>query len=320
MVNKYGEIKMPRATKNQKIQNSKPDTEMNNKKKKLDNAKNNKTLKESLWFYLFYYFVYLKYFKFFKIYSHMQRPPKHKHRHYGFEDLPKIIWIYWGQGWNNAPNIVKLCKKTWIYKNPNWEVISLDQNNISKYVNLNKYTNKKINYTSLSDIIRINILSKYGGIWVDSTVLCKTPLDNWLPILMQSGFFAFNKPGIDRMLSSWFLAAKKDNYIIKIWKKYVDIYWKYAKKPSVYYWFHYIFEDIFKKNQKFRYYWLNTPKISAHPPHLLQKNILKKKNIRDCLDSLNKSPVHKLSHKIKISDLLIEKIKIKIFSNDLYDR
>ena len=41
-------------------------------------------------------------------------------------DKEKIIWIYWHQGWGNAPEIIKICKKSWIKKNPEWDVRALD--------------------------------------------------------------------------------------------------------------------------------------------------------------------------------------------------
>lgn len=42
-----------------------------------------------------------------------------------------------------------------------------------------------------SDILRLYLLKKYGGVWVDATNLCRRPLDAWLPSAACEGFFAF---------------------------------------------------------------------------------------------------------------------------------
>ena len=42
-----------------------------------------------------------------------------------------------------------------------------------------------------SDLLRLYLLNKYGGVWVDSTNLCRRPLDDWLPSAARQGFFAF---------------------------------------------------------------------------------------------------------------------------------
>jgi len=39
--------------------------------------------------------------------------------------------------------------------------------------------------------VRILLLHEFGGIWVDATLLCNRPLDEWLPSTMTEGFFAF---------------------------------------------------------------------------------------------------------------------------------
>lgn len=66
-----------------------------------------------------------------------------------------------------------------------------------------------------SDMIRLQLLCKYGGVWADSTTLCIRPLDAWLCDCCQSGFFAFSNPGKDREMSNWFIASEKNNSLIE---------------------------------------------------------------------------------------------------------
>ena len=48
----------------------------------------------------------------------------------------KIIWQYWGQGWNSEslPEVVKICTRSVQMNKGDYEVIYLDDNNISEYM------------------------------------------------------------------------------------------------------------------------------------------------------------------------------------------
>jgi mannosyltransferase OCH1-like enzyme len=43
-------------------------------------------------------------------------------------------------------------------------------------------------------LARLCLLRTHGGVWVDATVFCRRPLDEWLPEHAASGFFAFANP------------------------------------------------------------------------------------------------------------------------------
>lgn len=95
----------------------------------------------------------------------------------------KVIWVMWWQGIQNAPKIVKICVNSILNNNPNKKVIILDENNYSKYVDipqniLTKVYSGKLSITNLSDLIRLKVLSKYGGMWFDSTIYLNKPIND----------------------------------------------------------------------------------------------------------------------------------------------
>src|SRR5262249_56262769 len=94
---------------------------------------------------------------------------------------------------------------------------------------------------ALSDVVRIELLHRFGGIWVDSTVYCLRPLDGWLDHAMPSGFFAFNRPMPDVTLSSWFLAAERGCYVIELWRRKALEYWKDRIERDHYFSIHRLF-------------------------------------------------------------------------------
>ena len=85
------------------------------------------------------------------------------------------IWCFWWQGVQNAPNIVKNCVNSIEKYSGDYELVVLTKDNYDKYLDIpsdiiNKVEDGKISLTSFSDIIRLGLLSKYGGVWVDATM------------------------------------------------------------------------------------------------------------------------------------------------------
>lgn len=217
----------------------------------------------------------------------------------------KIVWIYWHDGWENAPEIALKCLESWKVKNPDWEIKELCKSNLPDYIDLNAelpgIESKKITLTSLSDIIRILLLDKFGGIWVDSTVLCRMPLNEWSVVFSKEDFFAFSKPANDRLVSSWFLTAKKDSYIVKKWKEKTIEFWKNRRSVEEYFWFHYLFNELYTSDIEFKNSWDSTPKIAAFAPHYFtpysEKFFESITDEKKRMISRVQSPVFKLTYK-----------------------
>lgn len=197
--------------------------------------------------------------------------------------VPKKIWMFWLQGWGQATELSKLCLESWTKLNPTWEIIPITRDNISDYLDLDEitdyfYSKKPISCTV--DILNLNLLKKYGGIWIDSTVLCLKPLDLWLSDSMDTGFFAFKfdpippldeASGKTRLLGTWFIAANKDNYLIEQWCEHYNQYWLGRTEPTYYYDFHYLFYDLYHQDKKFKETFDNVPAKDADLMHLLSE-------------------------------------------------
>lgn len=176
--------------------------------------------------------------------------------------VPKKLWLYWHQGISDAPYVVKKCIESWIKKNPTWEIIILDSKNINDYIKLDipEQTLNKILLAHQSDLIRLLLLSKYGGVWADVTTFCIKSLDKWIDDYAQSGFFVFHKPGKDRIMSNWFIASKKDSIICnKLYEK-LRLFWienNFNGENRIQRYAKYKFIQYFNKNNKTTKYWFN---------------------------------------------------------------
>lgn len=188
----------------------------------------------------------------------------------------KNIYICWCQGFKNAPDIIKLCLNRWKVMNPTWNIIELDDTNIHKWVNISEKVPNvdKLSYQAKTDILRIMLIAKYGGVWVDASTYCLKPLDTWLYKVNTSGFFAYRQNVNGRILSNWFLYGNPNNYIIKTCEKEVTNYWHHSEFGKKYFWFHELFNELCQKNRQFKRVWELTPDKQATGPHSYADNNL----------------------------------------------
>lgn len=239
-----------------------------------------------------------------------------KKKHFFSLDIPKIkkmikkIFIYWNNGFSESPDVVKKCLISWKLKNLSWEIIELDNTNLTEYINIEQeiptINQKNISWTSYSDIIRIFILEKYGGCWCDATTFCVNSLDRWLEeTLDNTSFFAFSnnlsKKGKDKkILSSWFLYGEPGSYILKKWKQSVIDYWNNLIIMDNYFWFHILFYKLSKSDVLFKNTWSKTPKISNKPSHFLKRKGLMNPITSEIKKHIKKqnTPIYKLTYKL----------------------
>jgi hypothetical protein len=183
--------------------------------------------------------------------------------------------------------------------NPDYELRILDGDDVDRLLLGFRVAPQRMTVQALSDVVRTKLLLE-GGVWADASVLPIEPLDAWLPdLLKDSGFFAFERPGVDRPLSSWFLAASRNHVLMKKWWGEVERYWskprsraRYdggnanvapnpvwevapnggaVKDEYPYYWFHYLFRYLLETDADFASHWDCCSKLSAQPPHQLHR-------------------------------------------------
>ncbi len=182
--------------------------------------------------------------------------------------VPRILWSLWLQGWDHAPDIVRACALSWRRLNPDWDVRYLDETHLQQLLPPDvAAVARRVSNVTASDLLRLELLRRHGGVWADATAYCLTPLDRWLDDSAPAGFFAFDRPGPDRMLSNWFLACVPDSPIIIAWLKRAGEYWRDRSVPDAYFWMHYLFADIYHADEACRRIWDLTPKRSADGPH-----------------------------------------------------
>jgi hypothetical protein len=92
----------------------------------------------------------------------------------------------------------------------------LDSNSVADAIGSNEFCYDAwpgISLQHFSDLVRLALLNKYGGVWADASMYCVVPLDRWLVPKMQSGFFAFRGVRRGRVMGNPFLASQPQNMI-----------------------------------------------------------------------------------------------------------
>jgi len=142
------------------------------------------------------------------------------------QEIPKKIWLFWSQGWDAAPRVVEDCARSWERHNPDWEVVRLDAQSMSAYIDMSAYDDSRIFIQAYADIARIKLLQTHGGVWADATCFCTKPLNGWLPTAAATGFFAYRRTHADKDLAIWCMAAYPGNVVIERWAAAVEDFWQ----------------------------------------------------------------------------------------------
>jgi len=143
----------------------------------------------------------------------------------------RTIWGYWAQGAEQMPVFFQLCVDTWRHHNPNWDVRVLNLDNVGEFLSEAELPNRftqMFSHQTASDAVRLALLSRYGGVWLDVNVLLRTSLDKlcWDDISSgESSAAAFFHPsygtkelGGEDFVESWFLATRANNPFFMRWR------------------------------------------------------------------------------------------------------
>lgn len=222
----------------------------------------------------------------------------------------KKIWIFWWQGMDNAPELVKRCYQSVQENLSDWEIILLTEDNYKQFASFPEHIIKKleqgyITLTHFSDLLRLELLIKHGGLWLDATVLCTS--SNIPESILKSDLFVYQsqKPGADGkavLMSSWCMYARTNNKILMATRDLLYAYWLKNKKMDDYYLLHQFFSIVcnyYPEEAK------RIPPFCNSVPHILLLHLFDKYDEQYWNDLKRMTCFHKLSYKLK-SDKMTE--------------
>ena len=157
------------------------------------------------------------------------------------------VWVCWWQGLESAPDIVKRCVES-IYRyvpQDSAQIHFITFDNYMEYagfsqVVVDRYNAGRISLTHLADILRVQLLNMYGGLWVDATYFIsdnriadiindeaytvKTVIPSWNGDVIAKGKWAVN-----------FLKFMKGSPLSGFCTEAFEIYWSLRDEPLDYF-------------------------------------------------------------------------------------
>lgn len=168
------------------------------------------------------------------------------------------VWVFWAQGEEKAPFVIKKCLESIRRHCKNKEVIILDYESCKSYIEIPDYIENKIikgniSWTQFSDILRVSLLEKYGGLWIDAGLYLTKDIEE---ILDFNNFFTIRFPDIfNRIVISkcrWvggFMFSNRKNYRLFYYlRKFFYEYWKHENVLIDFFLIDYALDIILKKH------------------------------------------------------------------------
>ncbi len=215
---------------------------------------------------------------------------------------PPRIWMYWAQGIENAPPLVRYCHQRLRRFHAADEVTVLNEATVSDYADIPESVREQLakNPTKFSDVLRLELLMRHGGLWLDATCFVRANILEQVTELMPGGFFAFRYRRA--RISSWLLASEPNHPVVAITRAAQYLYWERFRRPIDYYVLHHLFESLYYVDGEFRGQVLATPWQSSHPPARFARRMLEPYDRDAYKRLLEGSFVHKLSYKYREED------------------
>lgn len=226
------------------------------------------------------------------------------------------VWVYWAQGIENAPEVVKMCVAK-MKKVFGQRLCVLNDNNIHYYIST-YYIEKVPTFASKSDYIRTELLYRYGGTWIDSTVLVK---DEFKDIIDDNAFVFAGYPESRSALSSWMMSIKqKKSWLYSLMYSALIMYISTFGAFNEYFMFHCFFRILVTVDKTANEMWDTVYKISARNSIKFTKQngeLLRVLDDNEFQKIYNGSPLLKLTYKYDDQQVKINSNISKIIRRNL---
>lgn len=227
-----------------------------------------------------------------------------------YKELPhertNKVWVCWFQGIENAPIVVQKCYQSLKDNLTDQEIVLITAENMQEYVKFPEFIIEKwkagnITDTHMTDLLRLELLIRYGGIWADATVLCTRQREKIPEYYFDSDLFFYQclKPGRDGhsgYISSWLISARTNNHILRTVQYLCYEYWKEHTEMVDYFLLHDFMSIVL---DRYPTEWQEIVPADNSTPHILLLRLFEEYDERIWKSVTEQSPFHKLSYKIE---------------------
>ena len=183
-----------------------------------------------------------------------------------------------------------------------YKVEVIDLNNVSQFVQLpdfvvSKYKVGIIPHAHFSDMIRLALLEKYGGVWIDSTIFMTNVLPDYI---IDADMFVFRGSGLGHArIYNPFLASKPHHPIIQSMLQLLYAYWEKENRLVSYSIFHLFFSIAIEQSRQNQYLWNDVPNVSGTQMFYFQSRLGEPFDRKAYELATQLSAIHKLTYKFE---------------------
>ncbi|WP_455679166.1 capsular polysaccharide synthesis protein [Streptococcus sp.] len=159
--------------------------------------------------------------------------------------LEKNIFIFWWDGFERSPMVVKRCLASVRKYYSDANIVEISKYNFKDYTDINPvlvkdFYNGNISIQTFSDILRFNLLKNHGGIWIDATILFFNKIDlfqeledkSFSTIYFSSSRNFLKYKDNSCSWSGYFIAARKGSYLVTVMNNlFEEYYLQYGNYP-----------------------------------------------------------------------------------------
>lgn len=183
------------------------------------------------------------------------------------------VFSLWLQGEDTAPEVVKKCFGSF-RKYFGSDFTLIDETNLGDYITLPEFIMEKwdkgeISAAHYSDVVRVELLWKYGGYWIDSTCFVTGEIPE---VIKNADFFMYLANGNSNpqmFVQNCFIRSKQGDPLLGMWR---ELMWEFLRRED-YFKYYFTFQQLFKllvtHNSYAKALFDKMPKICMDPTHCL---------------------------------------------------
>lgn len=212
-------------------------------------------------------------------------------------DRPRVF-VYWDRPDRMPPMVAAARRSLHRHVGDQWELVELQESTVSQWADLDPVIMERVGGlpAQFSDYLRLKLLQKHGGLWLDATVYLTGDLWEATAVVRAQEAFLFRYAG--SRVGSWFFWAAPDSYVLNAITAVYELWWRQEGRLTNYFLWHDIVEMLYWVDPEYRAAWDDM--VETHPrAALAMLGKLSADFDEDEFDRLSTgSLIHKLTYKL----------------------
>ncbi|MFD1721771.1 capsular polysaccharide synthesis protein [Amnibacterium endophyticum] len=179
---------------------------------------------------------------------------------------PRYAFVYWDTP--ERPDVVEHCVDAMRrHLPPGLELVELSAAALPDWVEIDTRITAAVDIPAHgADMIRLHLLSRYGGLWIDSSCLLNAGFAEWSEPVRAEDLFLFTYAG--SRTGNWFIWATAASYRLQLLRAAMDAWFLSGRGWTNYFQFHDVVEMLYWTDPRYRAEW--DAGLHLHPREMFE--------------------------------------------------